>query len=130
MNMKYIISYNESVTKSDFLNFLNDFGFFITLNLSKIGSFAIDKTAENELATMQKTLRSPIINGKNYVEITSDFNSIIKNPALASGLLTQIKSLIEYIEPRIIKFVKNSEQKKGWLERIYKLKEEYKKIIL
>ncbi len=127
--MKYITPYNESVKKSDLLNFLNDFGFFITLNLSKIQQFTIDEKANVEIGLMLKRLREPLINGKNYTEILGDINTYIKEPILASKLILQIKLLLEYIEPRILKLIKDCEQKVGWIQRINKLKEEYKKVI-
>lgn len=127
--MKYITPYNESVKKSDLLNFLNDFGFFITLNLSKIQQFTIDEKANVEIGLMLKRLREPLINGKNYTEILGDINTYIKEPILASKLILQIKLLLEYIEPRILKLIKDCEQKVGWIQRINKLKEDYKKII-
>lgn len=119
----------ESATYSETVDFINDFGFLITLNLSKISSYAKDDKSKAELITMQQVLRNPIINGKNYAELLNDIQSIIKNPKFLSALLLQIKKLLEYIEPRIVTFVVDGEIKDKWIDRIKKLKETYLKII-
>jgi hypothetical protein len=78
---------------------------------------------------MLSELRKPLINGKNFVEITSDINSIISNPKMLSGLFSQIRDLLTYIEPRIQKFVKDSDKKNIWLDKIINFKERYKNIV-
>lgn len=119
----------ESVTKNEIIDFFNDFGFFISLNLMKVGTYAIDENSKNELLNMQKTLRNPLINGKSYNELLNDINIIIKNPKYLSSLLSQVKGLIEFIEPRINKYVIDNEFKKNWLDKIKKFKDIYLKII-
>lgn len=119
----------ESMNKNEIIDFFNDFGFFITLNLSKVGTYAIDNNSKTELLNMQQSLRNPLINGKNYTELLNDINTIIKNPKYLSSLLSQVKGLIEYIEPRINKYVIDNEYKKNWLDKIKKFKEKYIKII-
>lgn len=119
----------ESMNKNEIIDFFNDFGFFITLNLSKVGTYAIDNNSKTELLNMQQSLRNPLINGKNYTELLNDINTIIKNPKYLSSLLSQVKGLIEYIEPRINKYVIDNEYKKNWLDKIKNFKEKYIKII-
>ena len=119
----------ESVTKNEIIDFFNDFGFFITLNLSKVSTYSIDDNSKIELLNMQKSLRKPLINGKSYTELLNDINSIIKNPKYLSSLLLQVKLLIEYIESRINKYVIDNDYKKNWLDKIKKFKETYLKII-
>jgi hypothetical protein len=78
---------------------------------------------------MQQSLRNSLINGKNYTELLNDINTIINNPKYLSSLLSQVKGLIEYIEPRINKYVIDNDYKKNWLDKIKKFKEKYLKII-
>lgn len=132
--MKIIKTYKnyilkESATRNEIADFLNDFGFFITMNLSKISSYSSDDNNKKELDEMQKNIRKPLINGKTYTELLNDMNIIINNPKYLSTLLSQIKSLLEYIEPRITKYVDDGEIKNKWLKRIEDLKSKYIKII-
>jgi hypothetical protein len=78
---------------------------------------------------MLSELRKPLINGKSFTEITTDINSIIGNPKMLSGLFSQIRNLLVYIEPRIEKFVKDSDKKNIWLDKITNFKERYKNIV-
>lgn len=132
--MKIIKTYKnyilkESATRNEIADFLNDFGFFITMNLSKISSYSSDDNNKKELEEMQKNIRKPLINGKTYTELLNDMNIIINNPKYLSTLLSQIKSLLEYIEPRVDKYVDNGEIKNKWLKRIDDLKRKYIKIV-
>lgn len=132
--MKIIKTYKnyilkESATRNEIADFLNDFGFFITMNLSKISSYSSDDNNKKELEEMQKNIRKPLINGKTYTEMLNDMNIIINNPKYLSTLLSQIKSLLEYIEPRVDKYVDNGEIKNKWLKRIDDLKRKYIKIV-
>jgi hypothetical protein len=52
-------------------DFINDFGFFITLNLVHITQNGIDENSKKELSLMMSNLRKPIINGKTFVELIS-----------------------------------------------------------
>ena len=132
--MKIIKTYKnyilkESATRNEIADFLNDFGFFITMNLSKISSYSSDDNNKKELEEMQKNIRKPLINGKTYTELLNDMNIIINNPKYLSTMLSQIKSLLEYIEPRVDKYVDNGEIKNKWLKRIDDLKRKYIKIV-
>ena len=89
----------------------------------------IDTNSNNELSDMMKNLRKPIINGLNYFELTKDTNLLYSKPKLLSELLNKIREFLIYIEPRIVKFVKEGEFKTKWLERIHILKNTYKDII-
>jgi hypothetical protein len=131
-------STNESEVKIDarfVKNFLIDFGTLISLNLSQITKMGKDTQSTEELKTMMERIRKPIINGKTYFEIIGDINTIPNNPRLLSTILLQVKKFIEYIEPRIERFVKDGESanginhKEGWLNRISKIKDDYRKIV-
>lgn len=123
---------NEGIEiNKDYVNeFLNDFGFLITLNLSQVTKMGIDSNSTNELNNMMINLRKPIINGLNYIELTKDTNSLYKKPKLLSEILNKIREFLIYIEPRIVKFVKDNEYKTKWLEKIKSLKNRYKNLIL
>ena len=132
--MKIIKTYEnyilrESANRNEVVDFLNDFGFFISMNLSKITSYSSDNNNKKELEEMQKNIRKPLINGKTYTELLNDMNIIINNPKYLSTMLSQIKSLLEYIEPRVAKYVDNGEIKNKWLKRIDDLKRKYIKIV-
>ena len=102
---------------------------FITMNLSKVESESKDELSKDELSKMLSELRKPLINGKSFTEITTDMNSIVSNPKMLSGLFSQIRDLLIYIEPRIQRFVKDSDKKDIWLDKITNFKERYKNIV-
>ena len=121
---------NESVSVSTVNNFLIEFGFFISMNLSQVTKMGIDDNANRELESMMKSLRSPIINGKNYSDIIKDgVDMVSRNSKMISPLLLQISKFINYIEPRIKKYVKDCDTKDKWINKIEKLKTEYKQIV-
>jgi vacuolar-type H+-ATPase subunit I/STV1 len=128
-NMKYLKLFEEHSDKQSVVSFLLDFGMFITMNLSKVENESKDDQSKIELSKMLSELRKPLINGKNFSEITSDINSTISNPKMLSGLFSQIRDLLTYIEPRIQKFVKDSDRKNIWLDKIINFKERYKNIV-
>ena len=74
-------------------------------------------------------LRKPIINGMNYSELIKDVNILFNTPKMLSALLNKIREFLIYIEPRIERFVKDSEYKTKWLEKIQDFKIRYKNII-
>jgi hypothetical protein len=127
--MKYLKLFEEHSDKQSVVSFLLDFGMFITMNLSKVESESKDTTSKDELSKMLSELRNPLINGKSFVEITTDMNLIVSNPKMLSSLFSQIRDLLIYIEPRIQKFVKDSDKKNIWLDKITNFKERYKNIV-
>ena len=127
--MKYLKLFEEHNNKQSIVSFLLDFGMFITMNLSKVESESKDELSKDELSKMLSELRKPLINGKSFTEITTDMNSIVSNPKMLSGLFSQIRDLLIYIEPRIQRFVKDSDKKDIWLDKITNFKERYKNIV-
>ena len=127
--MKYLKLFEEHNNKQSIISFLLDFGMFITMNLSKVENESKDVTSKDELSKMLSELRKPLINGKSFTEITTDMNSIVSNPKMLSGLFSQIRDLLIYIEPRIQRFVKDSDRKNIWLDKITNFKERYKNIV-
>ena len=133
-NWKQFLNENKlnegiEINKDYVNNFLNDFGFLITLNLSQVTKMGIDSNSTNELTNMMMNLRKPIINGLNYIELTKDTNSLYNKPKLLSEILNKIREFLIYIEPRRSKLVKDSVYKIKWLEKIEDLKNRYKNII-
>lgn len=126
--MKHLLKFNESVNKKELMNFLIDFGYMISLQFIHIKQYAIDNDAYAELDKLQSVLNKPLINGKKYYDIIND-SKMISNPKLLSALINQIKLLIEYIEPRIQKYVKDCDNKKIWISNINRFKEDYIKIV-
>jgi hypothetical protein len=120
---------NENVSKSDMNDFINDFGFLITLNFSQITKMGKDKKSTDELISMMSNLRKPIINGMNFTDIIKDLNIIYTNPKLLSVFLNKIREFLIYIEPRIINFVIDNNYKQIWLNKIVELKKRYSNII-
>ena len=127
--MRYLKLFEEHSTKQSIVSFLLDFGMFITMNLSKVESESKDTISKDELSKMLSELRKPLINGKSFAEITTDMNSIVSNPKMLSSLFSQIRDLLIYIEPRIQRFVKDSDKKDIWLDKITNFKERYKNIV-
>jgi hypothetical protein len=85
---------------------------------------------------MMQQLRKPIINGQTYFDFIKDnINTIPNNPKLLSTLLGIVRDFLIYIEPRVKKFVTDGPASNGvnykevWLNRIEKIKNDYKLII-
>lgn len=119
----------ESLTKKEVVDFFLDFNFFLSLNLTKVQQEAKDADSLNELNLMMQNTRKPLINGKNIFELVKEINSIANNPKMLSALLSQVKNLIEYIEPRIQKYVKDGDKKNIWFKKIDNFKKLYLEII-
>lgn len=120
----------ESATKDIVKTYLLDFGNFISMNLSHVSQKAIDENAKIELNLMLSAFKNPIINGKNYFELIQDLNFIISKPKLLSSLISKIRDLLIYIEPRINKFVKDCDLKDNWLLKIKNFKTVYRQIVI
>ncbi len=132
----YILKYekftnenNNFHNKAYINNFINDFGFFITLNISQVSKYGIDINSTNELNTMLQNIRKPIINGMSYVDIVKDVNVLYNKPKLLSALLGKMREFLLYIEPRISLYVKECDYKNKWLSKIEELKSRYKNIV-
>ena len=129
--MKYLKKYQifESANRKFINDFMFDFGMLITMGFSQITKMGIDQKATDELSSMMKRLREPLINGKKYSEILDDINFLYKNPKMLSAFIGQIRELLLYIEPRVVNYVNDCETKHNWLDKIEKFKERYKQII-
>ena len=119
----------EGLTRKEIIDFFLELGFFLSLNLAKVQQEAKDSNSLTELSLMMQTISKPLINGKNIFELNKEISSIVNNPKMLSALLGQVKNLIEYVEPRIKKYVKDSDKKNIWLKKIDNFKTIYLNII-
>lgn len=131
MTNKAIIKHllKENLKKASTIELINDFGMFISMNLSQVTRMGKDEAATKELNLMMKNIRGPIINGMNYFELTKDVNSLIRNPKMLSALFGKIREFLIYIEPRIERFVADNQFKPKWLQSIARFKTLYKDVI-
>jgi hypothetical protein len=129
--MKHLKSYKifESVNKKFIDDFMFDFGMLITMGFSQITKMGIDQTATDELSSMMKRLREPLINGKTYAQLIDNLSLLYNNPKMLSSFIGQIRELLLYIEPRVKNYVKDCDVKDNWLSKIDKFKERYKQIV-
>ena len=130
-NMRYLKEYKifESTNKKFINDFLFDFGMLITMGFSQITKMGVDQTATDELSSMMKRLREPLINGKTYAELIDNLSLLYNNPKMLSAFIGQIRELLLYIEPRVKNYVKDCDVKDNWLGKIDKFKERYKEIV-
>jgi predicted aldo/keto reductase-like oxidoreductase len=115
----------EEFTPNKVVEFIIDMGMFTSFNLARVKDLAIDDNAEKELDEMLKTFRKPLINGMSFNDIADNYHTIKKDPKMLSAVFSQIRSMLIYIEPRIERFVKDSEKKTAWLNRLSNLKTKY-----
>ena len=120
-------SVNENVDKSTINRFLSDFGMLTTLNLAKVQSYAKTDEAKNKLAEMQRTLNT--FTSKYFDVIDPTKNTELYKPETLSKIIGKIGEYINYIKPYIEQFVKDSDTKDAWLNKIQGLSDEYLKII-
>lgn len=112
------------VTKQEYLSLVNDFGFFITLNASRLDQQIIPGK-ENELAEMMADLRKPIINGLNYSDFMSQHFNTLTDPVVSKAMLTQLHGFLQYIEPRLAIFKIDS----PWVKKFEDIKQKYIAIV-
>ena len=129
MNPKFNPSHSnknevKEIKKDIYTDFINDFGYFITLNASKIEQ-DVKPGVENQVDEIRQALRAPIINGKNYAQFINDHHLDLVKPQVAQTLLKQIHHFLEYLHPRMNIFVDNS----GWKKRYSQIVEKYKNIV-
>ena len=129
--MKHLKSHKifESVNKKFIDDFMFDFGMLITMGFSQITKMGVDQTATDELSSMMKRLREPLINGKTYAQLIDNLSLLYNNPKMLSSFIGQIRELLLYIEPRVKNYVKDCDVKDNWLSKIDKFKERYKQIV-
>lgn len=129
--MKHLKTYQifESANKKFINDFMFDFGMLITMGFSQITKMGVDQTATDELSSMMKRLREPLINGKTYAKLIDNLSLLYNNPKMLSSFIGQIRELLLYIEPRVKNYVKDCDVKDNWLGKIDKFKERYKQII-
>lgn len=122
---------NESVSEarglapvSPYVELMQSLGWFISAQTAKIAQDAIDNTGAQELKTMQQQFNKPMLNGKSFADVVSD-PTMFKNPKVAPVLLKYAYEMLNYIEPRIKKYIRPELQSK-WLGSLGKLKDQYR----
>ncbi len=116
---------NKPEIKQDkYMDLINDFGMFITLNATKIEQ-DVKPGREAELIELRQALRKPIINGMNYADFMSKEWSKLKDPIVAQALLTQIHGFLQYIEPRLEMLKEGN----SWSVRFAEIKQKYIEVI-
>ena len=122
--MKTYKQFNENnISLKQYMEFLNDIGFFITLNTSHLSQYVTDKNKSDEI---QEQFRKPVINGFKFTDML--LNPIVENPKAIPHILNYVKQLLEYIEPRFQKYL-TEDGKIKYLPKIEKLKERYIKLV-
>jgi hypothetical protein len=111
----------------EYSSLLGDLAFFTSLNTSMIQQDANDNDSKEELKLMQQQFRKPILNGMTFHEVY-DKPQVYNNPKVIPVLLKYEYDMINYIEPRIKKFVKQDKQQK-YLNRLDSVKSKYKEQI-
>jgi hypothetical protein len=112
------------IKKDDYLDLVNDFGYFVTLNASRLDQQVIPGK-EGELNDLVTTLRKPIINNLNYGEFVAQHFSKLTDPTVSKTLILQIYNFLQYIEPRLIIFQADA----PWVKRFGEIKEKYTQLV-
>jgi sulfur carrier protein ThiS len=120
MDEKEIKNNTVEVKKETYKDLIDDFGYFITLNASKIEQDIIPGK-EEELKELRMILRQPIINGLNYSDFVFKNFDKLNDPIVAQALITQIYKYLQYIEPRLNIF----KQDTSWVKRFEIIKQKY-----
>jgi hypothetical protein len=115
--------YESFSPTKDYINFLTDVGFFITLNTTHLSQYAIDA---EKIKEMQQQFRKPVINGLKFSELLND--KLMNNPKAIPSILNWTKQLFEYIIPRFERYL-NQEGKNRFLPRAIELKKRCDTII-
>lgn len=112
------------INKENYIDLVNDFGMFITLNASRLDQQII-QDKENELKDLMTNLRKPIINGLNYSNFVSQHFNKLTDPTVSKTIISQIYNFLQYIEPRLNILKSDS----AWVKRFGDIKEKYVNLV-
>ncbi len=124
MNFEAPKQNKPEMKKEPYMDLVNDFGIFITLNTVKLEQEALP-CKEAEIAELRKNLRKPIINGMNYSDFVFNNPQKLQDEVVAKALLTQIHAFLGYIEPQLV----NLKQDNSWSKRFFEIKQKYINLI-
>ncbi len=110
--------------KEKYADLINDFGYFITLNASKLEHQVIPGK-EVELKELREALRKPLINGLNYTDFLSQHHAQLNTPEVSTALVRQIYNFLVFIEPRLSIFKPGS----PWVTRFETVKQKYADLV-
>jgi hypothetical protein len=108
------------IKRDKYLDLVNDFGVFITLNASRLDQQII-QGKDGELKELMTNLRKPIINGLSYSNFTSTHFNKLNDSVVSQTLISQIYNFLQYIEQRLDIFKSDS----AWVQRFKEIKEKY-----
>jgi hypothetical protein len=115
--------FEKEISLSQYMDFINDVGMFLTLNTSHLSQYALDK---NAITVIQQQFRKPVINGLTYTQLIND--PLVKNLKAIPYILNWIKLLFEYVEPRFENYL-NDEGKTKFIGRLNVLKKKYTQLV-
>ena len=124
--IKIIKEHNFNQNK-EIKTFLFDVGFLLSLGLSHVSTYAKDDESKTKLNEMMNLIRNqPLLNGLTYFDIIKNIDEL--NDKHLEVSLEQSIKLLNYIEPRILRYVKDTsnmekDSKHIWLDRIRFLKD-------
>lgn len=128
-----IINEHQFNANNEIKTFLFDVGFLVSLGMSHITKYANNEESEIKLKEMMDFInKQPLLNGMTYFDIIKNIDKL-DGRHLQVVLLQSIK-LLNYIEPRILRYVRDTsnmerDSKHVWLDRIRFLKDKALDII-
>jgi hypothetical protein len=108
------------IGKEKYIDLVNDFGVFISLNAIKLEDQII-AGKENELKKLKQALRKNIINGLSYNDFICKNANNLTDPTVSQTLISKIYEFLIYIEPRLSIFKNDS----LWVTRFKVIKQKY-----
>ena len=112
------------INKEKYLDLVNDFAMFITLNAAKLEQQVLPGK-DTELLELRTNLRKPIINNFNYADFISQNFNKLADPIVSKTIISQIYNFLQYIEPRLTIFQKDS----NWVKRFSDIKIKYSNVV-
>ncbi len=112
------------IEREPYLDLINDFGVFISLNAVALDTQIIPGK-EKELLELRQVLRKPVINGQTFTEFLSNNHQSLTKPQVAEALISQIYNFLLYIEPGLSIFTTDA----AWPKRFNVIKEKYSKLV-
>ena len=106
---------------------LEAYAHFTSLKTMHLSKYAADPTGAAELKAMETQFSQPVFQGMRFSELVAKTDHW-KNPKVIPGLLKYIYQGIQYIEPRIKKFVRANDQA-SFLKGLENIKALYKEVV-
>lgn len=124
-NLNYIEESKDlsgGVDKKEVVDLIFDIGFLFSFGFSKITSFAVNDSGSEELKKMMDVIqKQPLLNGMTYFDVIDNITKVTDKVPLTIAMLNQASKLIDYVRPRIKRYVvdyDNLNRKENWLTRL------------